>query len=118
MGEIRNAYKILTDKSEGNITLVRSRRRWEDNIKIYLKEIGCGFSSCGSRHGSVAGCCEYGNEASDAIKCEKFLDWLSVLSASQEEFCSMELFFLHDSIVTIECQSTVYETFCTELGSR
>jgi hypothetical protein len=40
MEEMRNAY-ILVGKPEGNILLERSRRRLEDNIKIYLKEI-CG----------------------------------------------------------------------------
>jgi hypothetical protein len=39
----------------------------------------------------VAGSCEYGNELSGLIKCEEFLDWLSVLLASQEGLCSMEL---------------------------
>jgi hypothetical protein len=29
-------------KSEGNRPLVRPRRRWEDNIKIDLQEVGCG----------------------------------------------------------------------------
>ena len=36
----RNAFKILTDKSTGKRPLGRPMRRWEDNIKINLKEIG------------------------------------------------------------------------------
>jgi hypothetical protein len=36
------------------------------------------------------GSCEYGNEPSGSIKSWKFLDQLSILSASQEGFCSME----------------------------
>jgi hypothetical protein len=39
----------------------------------------------------VAGSCEHGNEPSGSIKCGEFLDWLSVLLASQEGLCSMEL---------------------------
>jgi hypothetical protein len=40
MGEMRNAYKILVEKPEGKRSLGRPRRRWEDNIKIDLREIG------------------------------------------------------------------------------
>jgi hypothetical protein len=40
VGEVRNAYKILVGKPEAKRPLGRSRRRLEDNIKMYLKEIG------------------------------------------------------------------------------
>jgi hypothetical protein len=40
MGEKRNAYKILVGKPEGKRPLVRPRRRWVDNIKMDLREIG------------------------------------------------------------------------------
>jgi hypothetical protein len=36
MGETRNAYRILVGKPEGR----RPRRRWVDNIKTYLRDIG------------------------------------------------------------------------------
>ena len=36
----RSAFKILTGKPTGNRTLGRPRRRWEDNIRIDLEEIG------------------------------------------------------------------------------
>jgi hypothetical protein len=39
MGKIRNAYRILV-RSEGKRPLGRPRRRWVDNIKIDLGEIG------------------------------------------------------------------------------
>jgi hypothetical protein len=42
MGEKRNAYRILVGKLEGNRPLGRPRRRWEDNIKRDLREIGWG----------------------------------------------------------------------------
>jgi hypothetical protein len=38
----RGIYRVLEEKSEGKRTLGKPRRRWEDNIKMYLKEMGCG----------------------------------------------------------------------------
>jgi hypothetical protein len=40
MGEMGNAYNILVGKLEGKIPLVRPRYRWEDNIRIDLREMG------------------------------------------------------------------------------
>jgi hypothetical protein len=40
MGENKNAYRILVGKPEGKRPLRRPRRRWVDNIKIDLREIG------------------------------------------------------------------------------
>ena len=40
MEEGRSAIKILTGKFTGMRTLGRPRRRWEDNIRMVLKEIG------------------------------------------------------------------------------
>ena len=42
MEEIRGAYSVLVRKSEGNRLLGRPKRRWEDNIKMDLLEVGCG----------------------------------------------------------------------------
>jgi hypothetical protein len=42
MGEKSNAYRILVGKPEGKRPLGRPRRRWVDNIKIDLREIGWG----------------------------------------------------------------------------
>jgi hypothetical protein len=49
-GEIRNAFKILVGKTEGKTLLKRPKRRWEDNIKIYLRNrVGvCALDSSGS----------------------------------------------------------------------
>ena len=41
MEQSRNAYRVLVGKPEGKRLLGRPRRRWEDNIKIYLREVGC-----------------------------------------------------------------------------
>jgi hypothetical protein len=38
MGKKRNAYKILAGKPEGKRPLGRPRRRWEDNIRMDLRE--------------------------------------------------------------------------------
>jgi hypothetical protein len=40
IGEKRNAYMTLVEKPEGKRPLGRPRRRWVDNIKIDLREIG------------------------------------------------------------------------------
>jgi hypothetical protein len=41
-GEKRNLYRILVGKPEGKRPLGRPRYRWEDNIKVDLREIGFG----------------------------------------------------------------------------
>jgi len=40
MGERRGVYRVLVGKPEGEWQLGRPRRRWEDNIKMYIKELG------------------------------------------------------------------------------
>jgi hypothetical protein len=40
MGEKRNAYRLLVGKPEGKRPLGRSRRRWIDDMKLGLLEIG------------------------------------------------------------------------------
>jgi hypothetical protein len=42
MGKTRNACRILVGKPEGKRPLVRPRRRWKDNIRMDLREIGWG----------------------------------------------------------------------------
>jgi len=42
MGERRGVYRVLVGKPEGKRQLGRLRRRWEDNIKMDLQEVGCG----------------------------------------------------------------------------
>jgi hypothetical protein len=40
MGESRGVYRVLVGKPEGR--LGRPRRRWQDNIRLDLREVGCG----------------------------------------------------------------------------
>jgi hypothetical protein len=42
MGERRGAYRALVGKPEGRRPLGRPRCRWQDNIKMDLREVGCG----------------------------------------------------------------------------
>ena len=42
MWDRRDAYRVLVGRCEGKRPLERPRRRWEDNIKMDLQEIGWG----------------------------------------------------------------------------
>ena len=42
IGDSRVLYRVLERKPEGKRPLGRPRRRWEDNIKMDLQEVGCG----------------------------------------------------------------------------
>jgi hypothetical protein len=59
MREGRGVYGLLDGRPEGKRPLGRPRRRWEDNIKLDLKEMWMG---------PVAGLCEHGNEPSGSIR--------------------------------------------------
>ena len=41
MRERRSVYRVLVGKLEGKRPLGRHKRRWEDNIKLDLKDVGC-----------------------------------------------------------------------------
>ena len=43
MGEERGVYRVLVGKPGGKIPLGRPRRRWVDNIRMDLQEMGCGY---------------------------------------------------------------------------
>ena len=42
MGEERGVYRVLLGKPEGRRPLGRPKRRWVDNIRMDLQEVGCG----------------------------------------------------------------------------
>jgi hypothetical protein len=62
-------------KPEEKRLLGRPRRRWEDGIRMDLREIGlgggvCGLDSTGSGQGPVTVCCERGDEPSGSCATE------------------------------------------------
>jgi hypothetical protein len=71
LGEGRGVYRVLVGRPEGKRSLGRSRRRWEDNIKMDLRETGIdgvNWIRLAQDGGPMAGFCEHGNELSDSIK--------------------------------------------------
>ena len=43
MGEEMGVYRVLVGKPEGKKPLGRPRRRWVDNIRMDIQEVGCGY---------------------------------------------------------------------------
>ena len=43
MGEEMGVYRVLVGKPEGRSPLGRPRRRWVNNIRMDLQEVGCGY---------------------------------------------------------------------------
>jgi hypothetical protein len=72
-GERRGVYRVLVSKPEGKGPLRRPMRRWEDNIKMDLQEVGVGTGSSWLRVGTC-GTCECRNELSGSMKFGEFLD--------------------------------------------
>jgi hypothetical protein len=70
MGEGRGVYRVSVGRPEGKRPLGRPKSRWEDNIKLGLRELESmgriGFSWL--RIESSGGLCDYGNEPSSSIK--------------------------------------------------
>ena len=81
-------------KPEGKRTLGKPRRRWEDNIKMDLQEVGGGhgdWMELAQDRGQLAGTCGYGEGISGSINAGNFLTSCKVYwLASQEGLCSME----------------------------
>ena len=92
MGEDRGVHRVLVGKPEGKRILGRPRRRWEDNIKMDLQEVGGGGGDWMEvAQDRMVGTCGYGEERSGSINAGNFLTrgkvyWLE----SQEGLCNME----------------------------
>ena len=43
MGEERGVFRLLVGKLDGRKPLGRPSRRWVDNIRKHLQEVGCGY---------------------------------------------------------------------------
>ena len=65
---------VLVGKPEDNRPAGRYRRRWENNIKMYLKEMGSQVVKW-IRLAQSTDKCERGNQPSGSIKCGEFPDW-------------------------------------------
>jgi hypothetical protein len=72
MEEERKVYKVLVGKPEGKSPLGRPRRRWEDGIRMDLREIGLEgvYWIRLAQDRDRAGCCEYGDEPSGSCATE------------------------------------------------
>jgi hypothetical protein len=56
IGEERGVYRVLVRKPEGKSPLGRPRRRWEDNFRMDLQEVGCqGMEWIGLSQDSTSG---------------------------------------------------------------
>ena len=74
MGVERGVYRVLVGKPEGKRSLGRPRRRWVDNIRMDLQEVGCGYMDCISGFREMRG-----------------ISWLAANQlASQEGLCTKE----------------------------
>jgi len=69
MGEGRGVHMFLVGKPEGKRPLGGPRRRWEDNIKMDLREVGGDGDWM-----EMAGTCVCGDLLSVSIKCREFHD--------------------------------------------
>ena len=76
IGEERGLYRVLVGKQEVRTPLGRPRRRWVDNIRTDLQEVGCGYMDWNdlTQDRQVADACECGNEPSGSVKCVELLD--------------------------------------------
>jgi hypothetical protein len=70
MEEGRGVYRVLVGRPEDKRPLGRPKRRWEDNIKMNLRETGIDGANWIrlAKDRVVAGSCDHGNELSGSIK--------------------------------------------------
>jgi hypothetical protein len=81
MREKKNAYRLLVGKPEGKRPLGRPRRRWVDNIRIDLEEVGWGdvdWIGLAQDRNRWESCCEFGIELSGSMKCWETIEWPNI----------------------------------------
>jgi hypothetical protein len=81
MVEKRNAYRLLVGKPEGKRPLGRPRRRWVDNIRMDLGEVGWGdvdWIGLAKDKEQVESCCEFGIEPTGSMKCWETIEWPNI----------------------------------------
>jgi hypothetical protein len=77
MGEMRNVYSIFVRNPRGRKPLGRPRRRWKDNIRMYLRKVvwdGVDWIHVTQDRDQWRAVVEDGNVTSGSIKREEFLD--------------------------------------------
>jgi hypothetical protein len=78
----RNAYRTLVGKPDEERSLGKPRRRWVDNIKMDLREIGWNgmdwidLAQDRDQWFFPSGFCKHSNEPTDSIKCWEVFEWL------------------------------------------
>jgi hypothetical protein len=77
MMEKRNSYRLLVGKPEGRRSLGRPRRRWLDNIRSDLVEVGWGDVDWIGLAQDRDSFCEFGIEPSGSIKCWETIECLN-----------------------------------------
>jgi hypothetical protein len=81
IGEKRDAYRLLVGKPEKKRPLGRPRRRWEDNIRMYLGEVGWGdvdWIGLAQNRNRWRALCEVGIEPSDFMECWENIEWPNI----------------------------------------
>jgi len=75
-GVDESCIRNLVAKPEGVQPLGKPRRRCEDNIKLYIQEVGYGhgLNWYVAGYGEMACSCKCGNDFLDSIKCGKFFE--------------------------------------------
>jgi hypothetical protein len=77
IGEGKGAYRNSEGESEGKRPFGRPRRRWEDNIKMEIQEVGCGgmgWIELDKDRNSWRALLNAVIKFWGSIKCEEFLD--------------------------------------------
>jgi hypothetical protein len=80
--------------TEGKRPLGRPRRRWKDNIRMDLREIGWRGMDWIDLAQAVEGCCEHGNEPSGSVKCWEILEQMNNCQLLNDSAPSSQLHFL------------------------
>jgi hypothetical protein len=78
IGQRRGLYGLLVGRPEGKRPLERPRRRWENNSKMDIQDVGYGVTDWIElvQERQVAGTCKCSYELSGSKKCDEFLDKL------------------------------------------
>jgi len=88
--ETRGAYRVLVGRPEGKRPLGIPRRKWENNMKMYLQEVGWKVLTglIWLRIGTGVGSCECGNEIF-GFHNKRGISWLAKDLLSYQGLCSM-----------------------------